>query len=272
MTVQAGSKFALDLNKAGLDLRGGLERTSLWWSLAWQDTKQRYRRSFLGPFWITVSTGVLVGAMGPLYGALLGQDVASYLQHLAISMIVWTFISASINEAGVAFVGAEGYIKQVALPLSIHVFRLLAKNVVMLGHNALIIAVVLVFLPPAHWRDAWLFPFGLVLVLGNLFWISLLLAVLSTRFRDIPQLVTNIVQVAFFLSPIIWKAEMLGPKNRFVADFNPLYHFIEVIRAPLLGEPIHAISWIVTSSFLVLGSVAAFLVFARFRARVPYWL
>ena len=272
MTVPTGSKFALDLSKAKLDLRGGLDRASLWWSLAWQDTKQRYRRSFLGPFWITVSTGVLVGAMGPLYGALLGQDVASYLQHLAISLIIWFFISAVINEAGSAFVGAEGYIKQVALPLSVHVFRLLAKNVVMLALNAVIIVLVLIFLPPAHWGDVWLFPFGLLLVLGNLFWIALLLAVLSARFRDIPQLVTNIVQVAFFLSPIIWKADMLSQKSRFVADFNPLYHFIEVIRAPLLGEPVHAVSWIVTSSFLVLGSVAAFLVFARFRARVPYWL
>jgi ABC-type polysaccharide/polyol phosphate export permease len=270
--VQTGSKFALNLSKAQLDLRGGLAKAPLWWSLAWQDTKQRYRRSFLGPFWITASTGVMVGAMGPLYGALLGQDVASYLQHLAISLIIWTFISGLINEAGTAFVGAEGYIKQVALPLSVHIFRLIAKNVVMLAHNALIIIVVLIFLPPAHWRDVWLFPLGLLLVLGNLCWISLLLAVLSTRFRDIPQLVTNIVQVAFFLSPIIWKASMLGPKNRFVADFNPLYHFIEVIRAPLLGEPIHAISWIVTVSLLVLGSIVAFLVFARLRARVPYWL
>lgn len=270
--MQTGSKFALDLSKARLDLLGGLAKAPLWWSLAWQDTKQRYRRSFLGPFWITVSTGVLVGAMGPLYGALLGQDVSSYLQHLAISLIIWFFISASINEAGGTFVGAEGYIKQVALPLSVHVFRLLAKNIVMLVHNALIIVLVLIYLPPAHWGDFWLFPLGLLLVLGNLFWITLLLAVLSARFRDIPQLVTNIVQVAFFLSPIIWKADMLSQNNRFVADFNPLYHFIEVIRAPLLGEPIHAISWIVTSSFLVLGSVVTFQVFARLRARVPYWL
>jgi ABC-type polysaccharide/polyol phosphate export permease len=113
---------------------------------------------------------------------------------------------------------------------------------------------------------------GSLQVFGNLFWVALLLAVLSVRFRDIPQIVASVVQVAFFLSPIIWKADMLGPKNRFVADFNPLYHFMEVIRAPLLGQPIRAISWIITLCLLVLGSVGAFLVFARLRARVPYWL
>lgn len=210
--------------------------------------------------------------MGPLYGALLGQDVSTYLQHVAISFILWTFISSSITESGTAFVGAEGFIKQIALPLSVHIFRLLSKNALMLAHNAIIIILVLIFLPPAHWGSVWMLPFGLLLVLGNLFWVALLLAVLSARFRDIPQIIASVVQVAFFLSPIIWKADMLGPQNRFVADYNPLYHLIEVVRAPLLGAPIHAISWIVTVSLLVLGSVGAFLIFARLRARVPYWL
>lgn len=270
--MQTGNKFASDLSKARLDLLGGLAKAPLWWSFAWQDTKQRYRRSFLGPFWITVSTGVFVGAMGPLYGALLGQDVSTYLQHVAISLIVWAFISSSINESGTAFIGAEGYIKQIALPLSLHIFRLLSKNVLTLVHNALIIVLLLIFQPPAHWGSLWLLPFGLLLVLGNLFWVALLLAVLSARFRDIPQIVASVVQVAFFLSPIIWKADMLGPKNRFVADFNPLHHFIEVIRAPLLGAPIQVVSWLVTGGLLVLGGALSFVVFARLRARVPYWL
>lgn len=270
--MQTGSKFASDLSKAQLDLLGGLARAPLWWSLAWQDIKQRYHRSFLGPFWITISTGVFVGAMGPLYGALLGQDVSTYLQHVAISFIIWAFISSIINESGTAFIGAEGFIKQIALPLSLHVFRLLAKNGLMLAHNALIIVLVLIFLPPAHWGNLWLLPFGLLLVLGNLFWIALLLAVLSARFRDIPQIVASVVQALFFLSPIIWKADMLGPHNRFVADFNPLYHFIEVIRAPLLGSPVHALNWLVTGGLMVGGSILAFVVFARLRARVPYWL
>jgi ABC-type polysaccharide/polyol phosphate export permease len=266
------SKFSVDLIKARLDLIHGFLKAPLWSSLAWQDTKQRYRRSFLGPFWITVSTAVFVCAMGPLYGALLGQDTATYLQYVAISFIIWNFISSSINESGATFISAEGFIKQVALPLSVHIFRLLSRNILILAHNALIIVVVLIFLPPNHWSSFWLLPLGFLLVVANLFWIALLLAVLSTRYRDIPQIVASVVQLAFFLSPILWKADMLGSKNRFVADFNPLYHMIEVIRAPLTGTPIHAMSWIVTLSLLVLGSLGTFLIFARSRARVPYWL
>lgn len=258
--------------KASLDLKQGLAMYPLWWALAWQDTKQRYRRSVLGPFWITASTGVMVGAMGPLYGALLGQDVGSYTQHLAVSLILWMFISTSVNEAGTVFVGAEGYIKQVALPLSIYVYRMLAKNLVMLAHNLVIVVVVLAFLPPASLSTIWLAPVGLALVIANLLWIVLLLGMLGARFRDIPQLVANIVQVAFFLSPIIWKADMLSPKARFVVDFNPLYHFIEIVRAPLLGEPIRALSWLVTVGLLLAGCALTYYAFVRLRARVPYWL
>lgn len=265
-------EIPLHLKKATRDLTQGLGMYHLWWALAWQDTKQRYRRSFLGPFWITASTGVMVGCMGPLYGALLGQNVPSYIQYLAISLIIWTFVSSSINEAGSVFVGAENYIKQISLPFSVYVFRLLAKNVLMLAHNAVIVLIVMIFFPPRTWGGIWLLPAGLFLVMANLFWIALLLGMLSARFRDIPQLVSNIIQVAFFLSPIIWKVDMLGPKNQFVANLNPLYHFMELIRAPLLGDSIRMLSWYVTWGLFVVGGLLTYFVFVRFRARIPYWL
>jgi ABC-type polysaccharide/polyol phosphate export permease len=258
--------------KAILDIKRGLAMYSLWGALAWLDTKQRYRRSLLGPFWITLSTGVMVAGMGPLYGALLGQPVGNYVQHLAISLILWTFISSSVNDAGTVFIGAESYIKQVPLPLSVFVFRGLAKNLIMLAHNALIIVVVLYVFPPATLKNLWMVPIGLVLIIANLFWFTLLLGVLSTRFRDIPQLIANIVQVAFFLSPILWRPEMLSPRVRFLSDFNPLYHFMEIVRAPLLAEPIRLISWAVAAGLLVVGFGLTLLAFTRFRSRVAYWL
>lgn len=244
----------------------------VWWGLAWQEIKQRYRRSVIGPFWISLSTAVMVSGMGPLYGILFGQAVSNYIQHLAISLIIWTFISATINEAGTVFVGAEGYIKQVNLPLSVYVLKLISRNLLMLAHNCIVMLVVLFLFPPDNFNSIWMAPFGLLLVVCNLCWLVLLLGMLSARYRDIPQLVSNIIQVALFLSPIIWSVEMLPPGRRYLADFNPLFHFIEVIRAPLLGKSIHSVSWLFVFAMMLGGSILTFFTFKKFRQRIPYWL
>lgn len=261
-----------NLSKGKSDLISGALKFPLWWSLAWQETKQRYRRSILGPFWITISTGVMVAAMGPLYGALLGQNISTYLQHLAVSLIIWHFISSCINESGAVFIASEGFIKQISLPLSLYIYRMIARNLIIFAHNIIIVVVVLLFIPPSDSLGILLFPLGFFLVVGNLFWVALLLALCSARYRDVPQLVGNLVQVAFFLSPIIWKVDMLSSNRRFLAEFNPLYHLIEVIRAPILGDPIYPLSWILCCTFFLFGSVVTFFVFARLRPRVPYWL
>jgi ABC-type polysaccharide/polyol phosphate export permease len=258
--------------KAAGDFISGFFLFPLWWGLAWQDIRQRYKRSLLGPFWITASTGVMVLAMGPLYGALLGQNVSDYIKYLAVSMIIWSFISTCINEAGSVFISSEGYIKQVPLPFSIYVFRIIARNILILLHNVLIVFVVLIVFPSVYSESLFLVPIGLFLVTCNLFWIVLIIGLLSTRFRDIPQLVSNVVQVAFFLSPIIWKVDMLNVKSQYLANINPLYHFMEVIRAPLFGEPFRNISWTVTLSFLIAGSIFTFFVFTKYRSRITYWL
>lgn len=263
--------FLSRLNLATRDVYEGISQYHIWFFFAWQDIKQRYRRSVIGPFWITISTGIMVLAMGPLYGTLLKQDVGPYLQHLSISMIIWSFISGYVNESCTAFIGAEGFIKEFKQPLTVHLLRVFARNLLNFIHNIAIIVVVLFFFPPQFSRTLFFLPIGFVLVFGNLLWIGLLLATICTRFRDIPQIVTNVMQLMFFISPIIWKVDMLG-RNRLAADVNPFFHFMELIRAPLLGGEIGELTWIVASSMFAAGMVITLLIFARFRSRVPYWL
>jgi ABC-type polysaccharide/polyol phosphate export permease len=265
-------EFSKKIKKASIDLTTGVFLFDIWWGLAWQEIKQRYARSIIGPFWLTLSMGVLIAVMGPLYGALFGQSIAGYIQYLALSMILWGFISTCLNESGSVFISAQSYIKQVSFPLSIYVLKLITKNLLIFVHNAVIGLIVLIFLPPENFQSMWLVPFGLILVVANLFWFVLLVGMLSARYRDVPQLVTNLVQVMFFLSPIMWKAEMLTVNQRFLADINPLYHMIEIIRAPLLGSPIHIFSWYYCVGLLIMGNIFSFAVFTRFRARVAYWL
>lgn len=259
------------VSKAINDLEEGIFGSPIWLYLAWQEIKMRYRRSMIGPFWITLSTGVMIAAMGPLYGRLLNQPLSAYFQHLSISFVIWIFLSGYLNEVCTAFITAESFIKQVKLPYSIFILKVLAKNFMMFLHNLVIVFIVLVFFPPADWAMVPGSLVGFVLLVGNMFWMGIFLAILCTRYRDIPQVVASLVQVLFFLTPIMWQANMLG-NRRFIADWNLLYHLIDIVRAPLLGTETHLLSWFVVCGSMVVGSLCSFALYVRYRSRISFWV
>ncbi len=253
------------------DLKEGVCSIYIWPMLGWQEIRQRYRRSILGPFWLTLSAGILVGAMGPLYGRLFGQNLTAYFPYLAISLVTWLLISAMVNELCLAFISAEGFIKQIKLPLTIHVLRVVWKNVLVFAHNLVIVVLVLFFYPPPLSLHLLLFPVALLFIVVNATWIGILLGLMCARFRDIPQIIASLMQVALFLTPVMWKADMLG-RNIYAAKINPLFHFLEIVREPLLGGPIPALSWLVVIAITCGGYLITLAVFARFRARIAYWI
>jgi ABC-type polysaccharide/polyol phosphate export permease len=260
-----------NLGLAFADLAAGLAFTHMWAVLGWQDVKQRYRRSTLGPFWLTISTGILVGIMGPLYGRLFGQDFNAYFAFLTTGFVVWQMIAQTVNDACTTFVTAESYIKQVKLPLSIHVLRVVWKNIIYFLHNMLVVVVVLVYLQVPVNANLLLFPLGLLVFAFNAFLYGMILGVICARFRDIPLIVQNIVQAAFFLTPIMWRPSMLG-RHEWTVDLNPLYHFIEIMRAPLLGVSPNPLSWPLVGAMTLAGCALALAMLSRYRARVPYWV
>ena len=263
----APSQTALAL----FDLIQGVRARHLWHLLGWQDIRQRYRRSVLGPFWLTLSMGVLVGALGLLYGMLFKVEISEYVPFLALGFIVWALISSVITEGCQVFINAESIIKQVGLPLSVHVYRLLWRNLLILFHNALVFVVVAaIFGAWPGWAGFLALP-GLVLLCLNGIWVALLIGIVSARFRDVPPIVGSIVRICFFVTPIIWMPELV-PARAMVLEFNPFYHLLEVVRAPLLGEVPALSSWIAVLSMTAAGGVLALAFFRRYRWRIAYWV
>ena len=268
--------LSLALNRQSLrlalkDIKDGAFSIYLWPMLGWLEIKQRYRRSVLGPFWLTISTGAMIGGMGPLYGRLLGQDVSSYFSYLGVGIIVWFLIASLINDSCNAFISAGGYIQQLKLPLTVHVLRVVWRNLIIFAHNLVIVALILIFYRPNIGWSSLLMPLGVLLIAVNGVWLGILLGLLCARFRDIPQIVNSLVQVAFFLTPVIWKAEMLG-KYRWTAEVNPLSHFLEIVRAPLVSGTTNTRSWAVVLAITVVGYAVTLAMFSRFRARIAYWV
>ena len=243
----------------------------VWPMLGWQEIRQRYRRSVLGPFWLTISIGVLIGGMGPLYSKLLGQDVGTYFPHLAVSLVVWMLLASLINETCTSFTSAEGFIKEARLPLTIHVLRVVWRNLIVFFHHCLILLLVfLVYRPPLGW-GLLLLPFAILAIGVNGVWLGLLLGMLCARFRDIPLIVQSVVQVMFFLTPVLWQPSALG-RHAWAADWNPLNHLLQIVRVPLLTGAVPSLSWAVVMVMTVAGFSVVTPIFARYRARIAYWV
>lgn len=260
-----------DAARAWDDLLEGARRWRLWSRLGWHDIRKRYRRSVLGPFWLTLSMAVLVGSLGLIYGTLFRLELEGYLPFLAVGLATWTFIASFLNEGCIGFIEMEPLIKNVRIPMSLHVLRALWRNLIIYGHNIVIFAVVALIFGIWPGAAGLLAVAGLALLLVNAGWIMLLLGMICTRFRDVPPIVGSVIQLLFFVTPVMWKPELLGDR-RYLMVLNPFYHLLEVIRAPLLGEVPGWESWVAGLLFAVAGWAFTFACFTRFRKRIAYWL
>jgi ABC-type polysaccharide/polyol phosphate export permease len=252
------------------DLSEAARRGSLWGRLAWQDVLLRYRRSALGPFWLTLSMGLMVGALGIIYGDLFKVDMNDYLPYLTVSLLIWNLIQSCISDGCQTFIEAEWIIRQINLPLSMFPFRVVCRNIIIFAHNLVIyLAILLIFPIHVGWVTLAAIP-GLLLLLVNALWCSTLLGMLSARFRDLPQIVASILQIAFFATPVIWRVNLIN--NKLLVDLNPFYHFIELVRAPLLGQSATLVSWLVVAGITIVGCVSTFLFYRSHRTRIAFWI
>lgn len=255
------------------DVRVALQRHHIITTLGWQDVATRYRRSRVGAFWLTINILVMITTLGLVFGTLFRQPMAEMLPYLAIGLIVWGFLSTLINEGCTSFIAAQDTILQVRMPLFTHVMRVVWRNIIILAHNLLILPpLFLLFMKPLSPLALWALP-GLVLLILNASWIMLALAVACARFRDLTQIAQNGVQVMFYVTPIIWSAALLpAHAGTALLDFNPFYHLINIVRAPLLGEVASILNWTVATLMALVGWVLALAFFGRYHKRIAYWL
>lgn len=260
------------------DLVRGFRQHELWLQLGWQDIKQRYRRSVLGPLWITIATGVMALALGLLYSVLFKIPVAEFLPHVTVGLIIWGFISGCIKEGAEVFIDNEGLIKQLPSALSVHVFRLVWKQTLFLAHNLVIwVILMLVFPRPLGWDLLLTIPaFALLLVNGV--WVSMFFGIIATRYRDVAPLLEAGTQLLFYVTPIVWTTHTLYEQGGAVseraklAQLNPLYHYLEVVRAPMIGVDLPTYHWWVVIALTVAGVLLTLLAMRQWRFRVSYWV
>jgi len=246
-------------------------KSPLWMMLGWNDIRQRYRRSVLGPFWITISMAVFISVLGLIYSKIFSIEIKTYLPFLTAGYVIWGFISQTINESSGAFQEGDRIIKQIRLPYGLYVFRVVWRNIIIFAHTIVIfVPVALVFNVRPGAMIILAVP-GFILLCLNLIWISAALAVIATRYRDIVQVVATAVQIALFATPIMWPISTLG-ESTWIANINPLYHFIDLVRGPLIGQLPALHSWAISTAIACIGSLIAVVLLRRASQRLVFWL
>lgn len=260
------------LSKAIKDILLGIGLWRIWLMLGWQDIRLRYRRSHIGPFWITFSMALTVYTLSILYSHLWKISYHEYMLYFACGLLAWTLVVTIVNESTNAFADAKGYLLQIQIPFSVFIMRMLVRNFIVFLHNFLAIIPLLIFYhTELNWHTLLIFPI-IFLIFLPAFTFSMLLGMIGLRYRDIGQFVTNIMNLIFFFTPIMWLPTNLPQQLHFIIYYNPIAQLIELIRAPLMGQlpSTHAVT---TMILLFLGSLVLMLwCFSKVRHRIVFWL
>ena len=254
------------------DLVGAWRLRRLCWTLAWLDIKLRYRGSMIGPFWLTLSTAIMVAAMGGIYAALFHMNLHEYLPFLTLSLVLWGFLSTLVAEASLGFTASEGMIRSVRMPFTLYAARIVVRNVVVLAHNVAVIVVVFAIYGVWPGATALLALPAYALWLVDALALAVTLGALCARFRDIPPIVANVVQMMFFVTPVIWRPELVGRDRMWLLPLNPFGALLEIVRAPLLGEVPTAMTYVSAALYSLLLLALSWMLFVRVRNRIAFWV
>ncbi len=243
-----------------------------WMHLGWEDIARQYRRSFLGPVWITLNTGIFIVVFG-LIGAQLFQTSASdYLPYLCVGHILFTSLSMLTNEGCQVFVQAEPYLKQAPFPKFAFIFRAVWRNLILLAHNIPILLLVLGFTSGLmSVKPLWLL-LGLAIFVTCATLAVAILGLVAARFRDVPMIVTSLMQIAFFVTPVMWKPEQLTERAQWAVHLNPLAALLDLVRAPLIGTYPSSASVVLGCATMVALFAVSFVLYTFARRRIVYWI
>lgn len=267
---------SLSLNRKDIelgiqDLITSCKLHRIWLYLGWTNIKHRYRGSVLGPLWITLSMIVFIAALGVVYSRLFSMETEKYIPFLTAGILVWTYISAILTESCNVFVDAQTYIYNIKLPYILHMLERVWRNIIIFLHNLVVFLFVAIYFHVPITKATLLVIPGFILVTLTITSCGLLLGMIGTRYRDIPPVVTSMITVVFFVSPISWTPELIG-SDSLVLRLNPVCYFLDLVRSPLLGHVPHLSSWLVCAGLTVFSFTFAMYIFCLGRRKILFWI
>lgn len=248
-----------------------LSLAPVWLFMAHHDTLARYRRTTLGPWWITIGTGIGLLAMAVVWSTFFGMTIKDIFPHMTIGFTLWGFISSILTEGASGFSSA-GILRTIKIPLLVFVFFTVAKAFYTFLHNSVLILLVLVAFQVDVSITTLLFIPGLLLLMVTALLVALVLGIVGARFRDLSHIISAFLSFLMLLTPIMWNASMMTGKRILLVYLNPIAYYIEIIRAPLLNKVPDPIYYYGVFGVIIVLLFLANYLYNRFSKRLIFWL
>lgn len=254
------------------DLYESFRQPEFWAYSSWLDIVTRYRKLYLGMLWALIPPLVYVFGLGYMYSAISGRG-GNFIPHLGMGWALWRMTTMVVNDSSGVFSSYRAFIMDGRTCLTDFLLRTIAKAIFYFAFSLSVVVVVLVHDPSVHWAGMATMLFTLPIYLINLMWVSIAVALLGARYPDVREFISTILMFGFFLTPILWNAQTLPPDSMRgrIARFNPAFHFVEFVRAPVLGDHLERASLVVVAAMTVCGWILAAILYRRYARFVPLW-
>jgi ABC-type polysaccharide/polyol phosphate export permease len=254
------------------ELLGGVRCWRIAHLIGIRDLRHRYARSKLGQLWLMMSTAMMIAAVAVVWSLLWAQPLHELMPFIGVSLIIWSYLSQVLIDSASAFIGQNHLYLTQRMNFSVSIYSVIYKNTIIFAHNLVIIAVLIVaFKVPLNWYLIQIVP-AFVLTWIGMVSVGYLIAMTCVRYRDIIQVITTWVTVLFFITPVMWKPEYLPREYHLVIQLNPFAQFLELLRNPLLGQPVSPNTWLTTFVISLGGGFIALVLIGRYHRRIIYWM
>jgi ABC-type polysaccharide/polyol phosphate export permease len=266
-----GALRARKSSPAMREIIGALTAVHIWGPIALDDVLARYKRTVVGPFWVIIPQAAFIFGLYTLHRHDLGGGSPDFLVYLAISLPLWSLMTAAVVDTTGSLVAAKGFIESYALPPALHIVRTIARSYIVFAHLLVIYFLV------ALWVDKTL-PVTLIAAIPALAIIAIFglgagfaLAPLGARFRDVAPAMQAVMMLGFVLTPVFWVPSEAQLRSPLVA-LNPFLYLLEVVRQPMLGRWGELYVWVDALLISLVALVVGMGIYASQRRMIPYWL
>ena len=274
--MKSETAFPYSIRSAGIagfeELLDGIRHWRVSHLIGIRELRHRYARSKLGLFWLTLSTASMIGVLIAVWSLLWNQPIHELGPFMGVSIIIWNYLSQILIDCTLTFSNQANLYLNQRMNFSVSVYSVIYRNTIMLAHSLIIVVVlIVVFDVPVNWYLLQIVP-AFALTLIAMVWLGYLIALICVRYRDVIQMINTWFTVLFYITPVMWKPDFLPKRYHLIIELNPFAQFLEILRNPLLGQPISSYAWLSTTVLALGGGLVALAVIGRYKPRIIFWM